>query len=70
MGTVVTGAPAGRWEGCSLCSGIDFFALVALCGFSGCPKAAGTVLQGALGASPGVKFWVFQGSANAFSEVW
>ena len=62
----VPGAPAGRWEGCSLCSGIHFFALVALCGFSGCPKAAGTVLQGALGASPGVLFRVFKAARTLF----
>ena len=61
-----TGAPAGRWEGRSLCSGIDFFALVALCGFSGCPKAAGTVLRGALEASPGVLFRVFKAARTLF----
>ena len=60
------GAPAVRWEWCSLCSGIHFFALVALCGFSGCPKAAGTVLQGALGASPGVLFRVFKAARTLF----
>ena len=58
MAQVAPGAPAGRWEGRSLCSGIDFSALVALWGISGCPKAAGTVLQGALGAFPGVLFRV------------
>ena len=62
----VPGAPAGRWEGCSLCSGIHFFALVAMWGISGCPKAAGTVLQGALGASPGVLFRVFKAARTLF----
>ena len=50
------GAPAGRWEGCSLCSGIHFFALVALWGNSERPKVAGTVLRGAPGAFPGALF--------------
>ena len=66
MGQVAPGACAGRWEGYSLCSGIDFFALVALWGTSGCPKAAGTVLQGALGASPGVLFRVFKAARTLF----
>ena len=57
-----TGACAGRWEGRSLCSGIDFSALVALWGTSGCPKAARTVLRDALGESPGVLFRVFKAS--------
>ena len=65
-GAAGLGAPAVRWEWCSLCSGIHFFALVALCGFSGCPKAAGTVLQGALGAFPGVLFRVFKAAWMLF----
>ena len=39
---------------------------MALCGFSGCPKVAGTVLQGALGASPGVLFRVFKAARTLF----
>ena len=56
MGPVVPGAPAGRWEGCSLCSGIHFFPLVALWGTPELPKGAGTVLRGAPGAFPGLFF--------------
>ena len=56
MAPVGPGAPAGRWEGCSLCSGIDFFALVALWGTPELPKGAGTVLRGAPGAFPGLFF--------------
>ena len=63
---MVPGAPAGRWEGCSLCSGIDFFALVALWGTLGCPKAAGTVVQGAMGASPRVLFMAFKAARTLF----
>ena len=66
MGPGGTGACAGRWKGCSLCSGIDFSALVALWGISGCPKAARTVLQGALGAFPGVLFTVFKAAWMLF----
>ena len=66
MVPVGPGAPAGRWEGRSLCSGIDFSALVALWGTAGCPKAAGTVLQGALGAFPGVLFRVFKAARMLF----
>ena len=66
MVQVVTGACAGRWEGRSLCSGIDFSAVVALWGTSECAKAAGTVLQGALGTSPGVLFTVFKAARTLF----
>ena len=66
MVQVGTGACAGRWEGRSLCSGIDFSALVALWGPSGCPKAARTVLRDALGASPGVLVRVFKAARTLF----
>ena len=56
MGPVAPGAPAGRWEGCSLWSGIDFFALVALWATPELPKGAGTVLRGAPGAFPELFF--------------
>ena len=60
MAPVGPGACAGRWEGRSLCSGIHFFALVALRGTPELPKGAGTVLRDALVASPGVLFRVFK----------
>ena len=56
MAQVVPGACAGRWEGCSLCSGIDFFAVVALLGTPELPKGAGTVFRGVPGAFPGLFF--------------
>ena len=66
MAPVATGAPAGQWEGRSLCSGIDFFDFVALWGTPELPKGAGTVLRDALGASPGVLFRVFKAARTLF----